>query len=217
MVEKRLQGRPSRGENEVGRAKIVEMLQDLLRRGNHRDVSRKQLAEQVGVTPALITYYFPARDELLLQATEPVVASYLSKIRSTLVSDLDQRVKLWELIQILIYCFKTESGIFAAYWDLRSRMTDQFAPDLLADMHNEIVDFLNRYFIQDSADLLGEPFPRGALWGLCQIAAHASPVERSRNSMAEDVILTLATPIYNLFVNQVLPIGRLDASALSGA
>ncbi len=69
--EKRAQGRPARGENEVGSHKIVEGMRNALRTTKTVNVTRKDIASFAGVTPALVTYYFPERNGLIEAATFP--------------------------------------------------------------------------------------------------------------------------------------------------
>ena len=58
MSGSRPPGRPI-GAEKFGREKIVNGLRSLVREG-WQDISRKDLAERLGITPALITYYFPS-------------------------------------------------------------------------------------------------------------------------------------------------------------
>ena len=72
---KRAQGRPARGENEVGVRKIVEGMRAALRALQSTKVTRKDVAGHAGVIPALVTYYFPERNDLIEAATLPVVST----------------------------------------------------------------------------------------------------------------------------------------------
>ena len=82
--EKRAQGRPARGDNEVGSQKIVEGMQVALRTLQTTNVTRKEIAWYAGVTPALVTYYFPERNALIEAATLPVVEALVDKVSACL-------------------------------------------------------------------------------------------------------------------------------------
>ena len=69
MAEIRKPGRPRVGEQQVGRERIVEGVIEYVRAG-HSDISRREISAYLGITPALITYYFPKGFSLLTEAVD---------------------------------------------------------------------------------------------------------------------------------------------------
>ncbi len=67
-VGKRKQGRPNRGAGGVGRETLIAAARAVLRRKRPEQVTRLDIAEEAGVDPGLVRYYFGDTSELLLAA-----------------------------------------------------------------------------------------------------------------------------------------------------
>ena len=73
----RIQGRPKRGPTSVGRDKIIADALQLLRSGIHI-TTRKKLAADLGITPALLNYYFGKDANFLMH---PIVDAIDGRIK----------------------------------------------------------------------------------------------------------------------------------------
>ena len=96
---RRVQGRPTRGANEVGSQKIVEGMRVALRAQKTTNVTRKDIALHADVTPALVTYYFPERSSLIEAATLPIVQALIDKVKACTERDGAARQNLVEALR----------------------------------------------------------------------------------------------------------------------
>ena len=78
----RQQGRPKRGAMTVGRDRIILETLELLRRGE-TFASRKELALKIGITPALINYYFGSRCNLVQEHIVQLVEQHAERFRQS--------------------------------------------------------------------------------------------------------------------------------------
>ena len=109
--EKRAQGRPARGDNEVGSQKIVEGMQVALRTLQTTNVTRKEIAWYAGVTPALVTYYFPERNALIEAATLPVVEALVDKVSACLEQTSSPQAALPHAVNVLLEYYARDAAI----------------------------------------------------------------------------------------------------------
>lgn len=74
VPKKRGQGRPISGENDVGRERLVAVTERLLRTMPPARVTIARIAQEAGVDPALVRYYFGNRAALLVTVVDRVTA-----------------------------------------------------------------------------------------------------------------------------------------------
>jgi len=72
---KRSKGRPAAGDNDVGRDRILAAAEALLKTLPPARVTMSRIAEEAGVDPALVRYYFGDRTRLLLAVANRVTAN----------------------------------------------------------------------------------------------------------------------------------------------
>ena len=65
----RLQGRPKLGPSSVGISRIIADALDMIRRGE-RFTTRRDLAAKIGITPALLNYYFGKNNDFLEKSNQ---------------------------------------------------------------------------------------------------------------------------------------------------
>ena len=68
---KRAKGRPVTGENDVGRERLITAAQTLLKTLPPARVTISRIAQEAGVDPALVRYYFGDRTRLLMAVAAP--------------------------------------------------------------------------------------------------------------------------------------------------
>jgi AcrR family transcriptional regulator len=207
MCDKRLQGRPPRGGNEVGSERIIESLREMLRSRSFEATSRKCLAEYAGVTPALITYYFPSKDGLIEEATKPVVEDYARQLGAILKADDEPDSKLRSIISLLVSCYTRDGGILDAYSELVRKNGRSLKPNYIDLMAQELSDFFCQWFNMGG---VSDPHPamlQGALWGMCQFAAQT---ELSPEPLMCDEVTDLPTEFDRVTPIYLLITGGLD-------
>jgi AcrR family transcriptional regulator len=171
MRDKRSQGRPPRGGNEVGSERIIESMREMLRSRSFESLSRKCLAEHASVTPALITYYFPSKDGLIEEATKPIVEDYARQLGAILRADEAPDSKLRQVIRLLVSSQKRDAGIFDAYSDLVRKSGRSSKPNYVDLMARELSDFFGQWVNKGAVSESHPGMLQGALWGMCQFAA----------------------------------------------
>ena len=165
---KRVQGRPARGENEVGVKKIVEGMQAALRALQNTKVSRKDVASHAGVTAALVTYYFPERTDLIEAATQPVVRALVDRTKACFEHEGPARQRLCQAIEVLLEAYTRDAAVIALYSDHRASTPDRSVPDLLKDLDALVEAFFEAWLLEHPGSVYDAAFLRKAMVGACR-------------------------------------------------
>ncbi len=142
---KRAQGRPSRGETEVGSQKIVEGMRAALRSLRKTNITRKDIAFYAGVTPALVTYYFPERDSLIESATVPIIEALVIDVKACLIEAGSTRQQLLGAINVLLESYACDAVIIELFEAHKTATPSAEIPDLLNDLEKVITTFFERW------------------------------------------------------------------------
>ena len=180
--EKRAQGRPARGDNEVGSQKIVEGMQVALRTLQTTNVTRKEIAWYAGVTPALVTYYFPERNALIEAATLPVVAALVDKVSACLAPKLPAQLALADTVNILLEYYARDSAIIDLFSEYKASATNTEIPDLLKDLDTTVVSFFERWLGENKNCVYDAEFLQKAMLGMCRAVARPKTQAAIRTS-----------------------------------
>ncbi len=168
MSDKRAQGRPLRGADEVGRLKIVNGTRDLIRAQSSSEISRKDIAQFVGVTPALVSYYFPSQFDLIEAVTKPVVKIYSEKVKAIVQSDKTSLAKLQNLVSLFVECHMVDGKIIESFSRLVRPSPGYSDQDYLLLMSNDVVNFLRDFLRENTRGFYDAEFVANALWGACK-------------------------------------------------
>ena len=212
MLEKRTQGRPARGMATVGPHKIVEGMQDALRALQSNIITRKDIARFAGVTPALVTYYFPERNTLVEAATAPIVEKLATCIQGWVSKDIDQNFVLMNIIIELLSCYSKDIAIIELYVSYRRSIDQQRSSDGLEEISSSITEFFDRWFACSRFSSCTQhghdsSFMTNALLGICRAVAYKQLSRDCLSSPQEEGVRLMrshAEMIYNVIV-AVLP------------
>ena len=168
----RVQGRPTRGEKQVGRSRMVEKMREIMKSKPKIDIQRREIADFMGVTPALVGYYFPDKRSLIEEAASPLIDEYISEVKMRIVGTHDPLETLRGLIYTFIK-FNQESGYLLDFYieHVTTRRNHNSLPKL-----REIYEEMNGFF----SDLIRTGLIRGedprlvqsAVWGMCRYVGH---------------------------------------------
>ncbi len=205
--EKRGQGRPSRDTQEVGREKLLEKVRAAMRVRPKVDIQRRELAEVAGVTPALVSYYFPDKWELLEAAAYPIITVHIARVREILGSDDRPTAKLRTLVRLYI-AFNREHGHLLDYY-LASIERGAVGEGLkvLTEAHQEIVHFLRVTIDEEHLRETGPEVLHSIIWSMCQYVAQLPGHRQDAlfpSDREADVIDQQAGAICNLLLNGML-------------
>lgn len=188
MGRERLRGRPRVGGEEVGRDKIIARLRDIVRSSHNFDTSRKSLAEYAGVTPALISYYFPKKDTLLVEIVRPIISRYADELHATLDLKLEMEVKMHRVVKLLLNLYIVDGNALDLYYDVSRRLGEP-VPIEVARMTNLLATYFWQKGDVPTQDHFNAAVLQGAVWGMCRFAARTSLDE----GPSENEIQKLAT------------------------
>ena len=180
--EKRAQGRPARGDNEVGSQKIVEGMQVALRTLQTTNVTRKEIAWYAGVTPALVTYYFPERNALIEAATLPVVEALVDKVSACLEQTSSAQLALPHAVAVLLEYYARDSAIIDLFSEYKASATNTEIPDLLKDLEDTVTSFFKRWLGENKTCVYDAEFLQKAMLGMCRAVARPKAEASARNA-----------------------------------
>ena len=121
-METRAKGRPPRGDGEVGRTRLLERTREALKGKPRIDMQRREIAMFAGVTPALISYYYPDKWDLFAAAAKPVIEAYIISVREILRATTPSRLKLEALIGFFVEFNCNHSHLFDFYIENGEKM-----------------------------------------------------------------------------------------------
>ena len=167
-VVARRQGRPSRGEREIGRDHLIESTRGAMRARPKIDIQRREIAEHAGVTPALVSYYFPDKALLLEVAAQPVIEAYAADVRFILRSRTKAEDRLHRLISLFL-AFNTEQGfILDHYLEVSNAKRRDANVAMLIAIKEELIAFFEELIGLGIVKGNDQQFLPAALWGLCR-------------------------------------------------
>ena len=225
-MKARSQGRPGRGDRAVGRAQLLEKTREALKIKPKVDMQRREIALIAGVTPALVSYYYPDKWDLLAAAAKPVVETYTENVRAIMCSKDRPHVKILSLTHLFIDFNFQHGYLLDFYLENTAKMARQEDLKDLQDIYGEMISFFSELLRNGLVRGDSPAFIQSSLWGLCksiarqpQLAHLADSVERDRllRAQAEKVcelfLNGAATPI--LFETAGVPLSLPDRPALA--
>ncbi len=219
MLEKRAQGRPARGIATVGPHKIVEGMQDALRALQSNIITRKDIARFAGVTPALVTYYFPERNTLVEAATAPIVEKLATSIQKWISEDIEMDGILMNVIIEVLSCYSKDIAILELYVSHRRSIDQQRSNDGLEQISSLITVFFDRWFSSSRFSSCTQhghdgAFMTNALLGICRSVAY-NQLSRYCLSSSQDekakLIKSHAEMIYDVIIAALPRTAVVDA------
>ena len=211
------QVRPPRGPNAAGLQRIVDAMRVALRSRQNIYVTRKEIAQNAGVTPALVTYYFPEKDVLIEAATVPIVVAMVEAVENCLNGAGDPRERLLRAIDILIDHYARDAVIIDLFCTYRASKADAL-PDWMGRMEAAFVTFFDQWLQQNQDRIYDAVYLQKAAIGMCKIVARrddpGSPPASSRDfrrmTQAEAICAMLLEPMAKA---EIVPVSALDAGS----
>ena len=63
---------------------MIEKMREIMKSKPKIDIQRREIAEFMGVTPALVGYYFPDKRSLIEEAASPLIDEYITQVKQSL-------------------------------------------------------------------------------------------------------------------------------------
>lgn len=168
-MTKRTQGRPPRNSGINGREKLIEATRFYLQSNRKMSLTRTEIAQGCGVTPALISYYFKDKRSLLDAVTKPLLQSYRTRLSNIFASRADACGRMCLVIRLLLQ-LNTEDAFLVDLVLSRSGRDDLDADDrALADAFQGAIAGLVQELVQNGEWAAVDPaLAEAALWGICR-------------------------------------------------
>lgn len=206
MPGMRSQGRPIRDAAVGGKEAVLHGVRDFLRSNTDLDFSRKSIAKFLNVTPALVSYYFPDRNDLLINATVPILKTIVENIEYIFSSEEDNIIILKTIILFYVNCHINDGGIIKCFSEFVVKSENYNGPDYILAIRNKTRDFINLEFSNHRELSIKLRSISWNIWSLCQLlitegpgaSASARPVDPADPSAAQ-----YADRIFNLLTDGV--------------
>ena len=206
MVERRSKGRPANGSDEKGKEKLLEAAVQCLRAQTQVEVTRQDIARFAGVTPALVTYYFQSKSDLILAATQPILREAIENVIVVLRSDRSYRDRLKVMISMFIDFAAQNCRVLDAFVQASLQSDNKEGQDLVLSTFGEMQEFFRRGAEAGEWRDFEPTFFIVALWGMCKFVgeppAFSIPMlsldvadEPLRNMQAEFIVELLTRGI----------------------
>ena len=169
-AQPRTAGRPIRDE-EIGRTVILEKTRLAMRERPRADLQRNEIARYAGVTPALISYYFPDRSNLFEAAAHPVIEIYVADVRSIIGSNRPMIDRLNDLIFLFVKFNFREGHLLDFYMEHIERSGGKHHMLLLEEIYGEMLIFFEELLKTKTIRGGNAVDIQSMLWGMCKHTA----------------------------------------------
>ncbi len=209
-----------RRQDEVGRDLIVRRTRDALRDRPRTDLSRQEIADYAGVTPALISYYFTDRISLFDAIAKPIIDMYCADARRVIKAKQSLSGKLRSMIELYLTFHCREGYLLDWYLHFAKQSESRAGLALLTAIEAEAAALIGE--LLDGKYLLGE-CPHAVqfvLWGMCKQVAQKSLFGRATGSTLNERITIETDLLYEFFMNGVallLPAGPVVCTSQAPA
>ena len=185
---------------------MVEKMREIMKSKPKIDIQRREIAEFMGVTPALVGYYFPDKRSLIEEAASPLIDEYISEVKRRIATMQDPLETLRGLIYTFIK-FNLDSGYLLDFYieHVTTRKNHNSLPKL-----REVYEEMNGFFSElMRAGLIRGEDPRlvqSAVWGMCRYVGQQQNLGDvpSRSKSGDTASLKyVADFIFNLVVNGI--------------
>ena len=201
LSQKRRVGRPGRSSSGAGRDLIVARMQQFMREKPFADFQRKEIAEYSDVTPALISYYFSEKHDLVFEASSSVISKYVGDVDIILHSNMHIDAKLKKLIESYI-ALGLQSGYTIDYYvfvlERRNRFTERANLD---NHHRGIISLMAEILDYNGNITLTPEFVHSSLWSQCIYISRGSHISSGEQmSDGAKMLEKLSSNVYTLFM-----------------
>lgn len=175
----RLPGRPRQSESEVGREKLIEDARKVISIRPRTDIQRREIADVVGVTPALINYYFSNKWDLLEAASYPSINGLFIAIDSVISSHNSMELKFDKLIDVYL-SFHANNSYALDYYIASSRnLGKKENIEAVRYYRNKVCGFIREHYLEEASDARSAEIVHSTLWSVCECLGRLSVRHRS--------------------------------------
>lgn len=199
MLEARSQGRPAKGDKEVGRTRLLERARHLMNEKPKVDLQRREIALAAGVTAALVSYYFPDKWDLVAAAGQPTIDAYVAEARAIVRATDDPYRQLKAITYLFLEFNFRNSYLLDFYFENSERMSRKADMVAVREVTREIQGFFDGLLQKGILRGDSPAFVQSALWGLCKHLAQQPGLAEEPDQDA--ALRLLAERTFSLFLS----------------
>lgn len=198
-------GRPLKSARPGGQQTIIASMQKFMRSRPLTNVQRLEIAEYAGVTPALISYYFPDKLDLIIVSASPLITTYTCRIRKILIECSD----IMEGFQSLAYefiDFNYKSGYLLDYY-LDATMQRKGSKEIadVSAQYKDLIFFMRRVVERQTTRVVDPAFLQSSLWAHCKhLGRQPHLLNIADQDEADSAIRSLSEETFKLFTKGIL-------------
>lgn len=167
----------SRANRDAGRERLLDAARTLLRSKVTREVSRQKIARAAGLAPALVTYYFATKSDLVLAVTRPIMADAITKLLTAIDAPEPLEARLRRSIELFIDFARENGPILDLFVEAVLESGNESERALVDDCLDKLGLFLGQAI---QAGLVApNTKPRLlllAMWGMCRLVGETPPL-----------------------------------------
>ena len=190
-------------QDEVGRDLIVRRTRDALRERSRTQLSRQEIADYAGVTPALISYYFLDRASLFEAAIELIIEAYYADVRRVIKAKQCLSDKLRSMIELYLTFHYREGHLLDFYVKFAKQSEGRAGLKRLVAIEAAGValvgELLDRQYLSSDCPHAVQSI----LWRMCKQVSRRPITESATGSPLDERIRTEATQLYDVFKHGV--------------
>ena len=198
-------GRPSKSARPGGQQTIIASMQNFMRSRPLTNVQRLEIAEYAGVTPALISYYFPDKLDLIIVSASPLISTYMCRIRNIL-NDCSDIMEGFRSLAYEFIDFNFKSGYLLDYYldaTMRKKRSNEIAD--ISAQYGDIILFMRRIVEGRAARVIDPAFLQSSLWAHCKyLGRQPHLLSIADQDEAEFAIRILSEETFKLFTKGIL-------------
>ena len=206
--ERRVVGRPKQSASPVGKAGLLEKMRQFMKEKTYYDFQRKDIAEFSNVTPATISYYFPEKQDFVIEAASPIILAYSDDVSRILHSEDPLLAKTERLVSKFI-----ELGLRSGYtidYFLVAIQARKRGGDirLVAEHYAGIHKFMEELVSVGSRSSLNPSFLQSSIWAQCMYLSRQPHLQNAQRAESqEEIIQSLTADVINLLTNGISILG----------
>lgn len=179
-MTKRTQGRPPRNSGINGRDKLIEATRSYLQTNRKMSLTRTEIAQECGVTPALISYYFKDKRSLLDAVTKPLIRTYLEKLESILETDAPVDSRMQDTVRLMLE-MNAENAFLVDYMLglYHSNKLDEEDRRAFTTIHRGVASLVAELVAAQVWRVSDPLLTEVALWGMCRAFGEAIRARRA--------------------------------------
>lgn len=176
-TQRRAKGRPSAGDDVVGRAALISSTRQLLKKLPPAKVTRNEIASFAGVNSALVRYYFGDKSTLFTAVVEEISRENIARLREEFAQEGSATEKLRRRVQLLLLMHIENPYyhqlIFEQLWHGQTAEQRRLRRELVIPYFDEFRKLLSQGVENGELREVEPRFLHVAVIGLCELFINA--------------------------------------------